>query len=75
MPIFADATDYLRGVKMAGNNSNLANVLNLIGVKCTVCMQSALKKAGSREARDNYYKAMRVTEEQIAKIEDALNSQ
>jgi len=75
MPQFADATEYLRGLKMAGNNSNLANILQAVGVKCSPCMQSALKAAGTKEKRQGYYNALRVTEDQIRQIEEALKSQ
>lgn len=72
MPHFADATDYLRKVKMAGNNSNLANILQAIGVKCSPCMQSALRSAGTKENRQRYYSALRMTEEQISQVEAEL---
>jgi hypothetical protein len=75
MPQFADATEYLRGIKMAGNNSNLANILQAVGVKCSPCMQSALKAAGTREKRTPYYNSLRVTEDQIKQIEEALKTQ
>lgn len=74
MPNFADANDYLRTLKMGGNNSNLANILQSIGVKCSPCMQSALRAAGSRDNREKYYQALRASAEQIQKIEEALGN-
>lgn len=74
MPHFNDATEYLRNLKMGGNNSNLAAILQSIGVKCSPCMQSALKAAGTKENRQKYYSSLRATEEQIAKIEEALGA-
>lgn len=74
MPTFADANEYLRTLKMGGNNSNLAAILQSIGVKCSPCMQSALRAAGSKENREKYYTALRATTEQIQKIEEALGA-
>lgn len=74
MPHFADATQYLKELKMTGNNSNLATILQAIGVKCSPCMQSALRNAGTKENRQRYYSALRATEEQIAQIEAALQN-
>ena len=74
MPTFADATEYLRDLKMGGNNSNLSNILQNIGVKCSPCMQGALRQAGTFEKRSQYYAALRATEEQIQQIEEALKT-
>ena len=74
MPYFADSSSYLRALKMTGNNSNLSAILQSIGVKCSPCMQSALKSAGSKENRQKYYSALRATEDQIRQIEEALQS-
>jgi hypothetical protein len=62
MPYFADATQYLRELKMGGNNSNLSTILQSIGVKCSPCMQGALRKASTFEQRNQYYSALRATE-------------
>lgn len=72
MPVFADATEYLKELKMAGNNSNLASILQAIGVKCSPCMQSALRSKPTPEAREPYYRSLGATPEQIKQIEEAL---
>lgn len=72
MPVFADATEYLKGIKMAGNNSSLSAILQAIGVKCSPCMQSALRAKPNAEARAPYYQALGATPEQVKQIEEAL---
>jgi hypothetical protein len=72
MPVFADATQYLKKLKMAGNNSSLSTILQAIGVKCSPCMQSALRSKPNQEARQPYYAALGATAEQIKAIEEAL---
>jgi hypothetical protein len=72
MPMFADSTAYLKEIKMTGNNSSLSAILQAIGVKCSPCMQSALRSKSSAQERQPYYTALRATEDQVKQIEEAL---
>jgi spore coat protein CotF len=53
-------------------NSSLANVLKQLNVSCSPCALTAIQRAATPQVRQQYYKALRMTPEQEAQVEQCL---
>jgi hypothetical protein len=74
MPIIKSTKEYMSTItnKQRATNSNLANVLNQVGVRCTPCMESHIRALKSEKAREDYLRLLKISPENIQKIQETF---
>lgn len=55
------------------NNSSLEAILSSVGVNCSKCMMSRIRMLRTPAQREGYFRALKMSEEQIAQAEKSLS--
>ena len=50
-------------------NSNLANVLNSVGVRCTPCTEAHIRNLPTAKAREDYLRLLKLSPDSIAEVQ------